>query len=104
MGPLLPYYLDTVHTISTTSTNLPSITTDFYISQSINYLTSNMSLSTLRLSPIPHTPRQRIYGRAEQYFHITAPGACSSGTQFLPSPITEEPTDNWSAEDEAAWD
>jgi hypothetical protein len=22
----------------------------------------------------------------------------------LPSPITEEPTDNWSAEDEAAWD
>ena len=63
-----------------------------------------MSLSTLHLSPIPRTPRQRIYGRAEQYFDITAPGARSSGTQFLPSPITEEPTDNWSAEDEIASD
>ena len=63
-----------------------------------------MSLSTLRSSPAPRTPRQRVYGRAEQYFDITAPGARSSGTQFLPSPITEDPTDNWSAEDEAAWD
>jgi hypothetical protein len=63
-----------------------------------------MSLSTLRSSPSPRTPRQRTYGRAEQYFDITAAGARSSGTQFLPSPITEEPTDNWSAEDEAAWD
>jgi hypothetical protein len=63
-----------------------------------------MSLSTLRSSPTPRTPRQRVYGRAEQYFDITAPGARSSGTQFLPSPITEEPTDNWSAEDEAVWD
>jgi hypothetical protein len=102
MGPLLPYYLDTVYTTSTISTNLPNTTTDFYTSQLINYLTSNMSLSTLRLSPILHTPRQRIYGRAEQYFDITTPGACLSGTQFLPSPITKEPTDNWSAEDEAA--
>jgi hypothetical protein len=63
-----------------------------------------MSLSTLRLSPIPRTPRQRVYGRAEQYFDITAPGARSSGTQFLPSPIADEPTNNWTAEVEAAWD
>ena len=98
MGPLLPYYLDTVHS---TSTNFPSTTTDF-IYLLINYLTSIMSLSTLRSSPSPRTPRQRTYGRAEQYFDITAPGARSSGTQFLPSPITEEPTNNWSAEDEAA--
>ncbi|KAH8783855.1 hypothetical protein F5882DRAFT_379061 [Hyaloscypha sp. PMI_1271] len=63
-----------------------------------------MSLSTLRSSPAPRTPRERIYGRAEQYFDITIPGARSSGTQFLPSPITEEPTDNWSAEDQATWD
>ncbi|KAH8748380.1 hypothetical protein F5882DRAFT_386987 [Hyaloscypha sp. PMI_1271] len=63
-----------------------------------------MSLSTLRSSPAPRTPRERVYGRAEQYFDITAPGARSSGTQFLPSPITEEPTNNWSAEDQAAWD
>jgi hypothetical protein len=53
-----------------------------------------MSLSTLRLSPAPRTPRERIYGRAEQYFDITAPGARSSSTQFLPSPITKEPTNN----------
>jgi hypothetical protein len=63
-----------------------------------------MSLLTLRSSPSPRMPCQRIYGRAEQYFDITAPGACLSGTQFLPSPITKEPTNNWSAEDEAAWD
>ena len=63
-----------------------------------------MSLSTLRSSPAPRTPRQRVYGRAEQYFDITAPGARFSGTQFLPSPITEDPTNNWSAKDEAAWD
>ncbi|KAH8774020.1 hypothetical protein BGZ57DRAFT_855094 [Hyaloscypha finlandica] len=63
-----------------------------------------MSLLTLRSSPAPRTPRERVYGRAEQYFDITAPGARSSGTQFLPCPITEEPTNNWSAEDEAAWD
>jgi hypothetical protein len=31
-------------------------------------------------------------------------GACSSGTRFLPSPVADDPTDNWSAEDEAAWD
>ena len=49
-------------------------------------------------------PCQYTYERAEQYFDITAPGARSSGTQFLPSPITKEPTNNWSAEDEAAWD
>ncbi|KAH8742651.1 hypothetical protein F5882DRAFT_472093 [Hyaloscypha sp. PMI_1271] len=60
-----------------------------------------MSLSTLRSSPAPRTPRERVYGRAEQYFDITALGARSSGTQFLPCPITEEPTNNWSAEDEA---
>jgi hypothetical protein len=53
-----------------------------------------MSLSTLRLSPSLRTPRQRVYGRAEQYFDITTPGARLSGTQFLPSPITEEPTNN----------
>ena len=63
-----------------------------------------MSLSTLRSSPTPHTPRQRVYGRAEQYFDITTPGAYSSGTQFLPSPVTKEPTNNQSAEDKAAWD
>ncbi|KAH8753770.1 hypothetical protein F5882DRAFT_385590 [Hyaloscypha sp. PMI_1271] len=63
-----------------------------------------MSLLTLRSSLAPRTPRERIYGRADQYFDITAPGARSSGTQFLPSPIAEEPTDNWSAEDQAAWD
>ncbi|KAH8743646.1 hypothetical protein BGZ57DRAFT_862831 [Hyaloscypha finlandica] len=63
-----------------------------------------MSLSTLRSSPAPRTPRERTYGRAEQYFDITTPGARSSGTQFLPCPITEEPTNNWSAEDEATWD
>ena len=94
MGPLLPYFLDTIHTTSTTSTNLLSTITNFYTSQLINYLTSNMSLSTLHSSPTPYTPRQRIYGRAKQYFNITAPGARSSGTQFLPSPITEEPTNN----------
>jgi hypothetical protein len=60
-----------------------------------------MSLLTLRLSPTLHTPRQHIYRRAEQYFDITAPGARSSGTQFLPSPITKKSTNNWSAEDEA---
>jgi hypothetical protein len=86
-----------------TSTNFPSTTTDS-IYLSINYLTSTMSLSTLRSSPSPRTPRERIYGRAEQYFDITAPGAHSSSTQFLPSPITKEPTNNWSTEDEAAWD
>jgi hypothetical protein len=53
-----------------------------------------MSLSTLRSSPAPRTPRERIYGQAEQYFDITVPGARSSSTQFLPSPITEEPTNN----------
>jgi hypothetical protein len=63
-----------------------------------------MSLLTLRSSPAPHTPRERTYSRADQYFDITTPGARSSGTQFLPSPITEEPTNNWSAKDEAAWD
>ncbi|KAH8762197.1 hypothetical protein F5882DRAFT_383905 [Hyaloscypha sp. PMI_1271] len=63
-----------------------------------------MSLSTLRSSPSPRTPRERTYRRAEQYFDITTPGARSSGTQFLPSPITKEPTNNWSAEDEATWD
>jgi hypothetical protein len=63
-----------------------------------------MSLSTLRSSLSPRTPRQRVYGRAEQYFDITAPGAHASGTQFLPSPMAIEPTDNWSAEDEIAWD
>ena len=63
-----------------------------------------MSLLTLRLSPAPRTPRQRVYGRVEQYFDITVLGARSTSTQFLPSPITKEPTDNWSAKDEAAWD
>jgi len=46
-------------------------------------------------------PRERVYRRVEQYFNITAPGAHSSSTQFLPSPITKEPTNNWSTEDEA---
>ena len=63
-----------------------------------------MSLSTLRSSPSPRIPRQRVYGRAEQYFDITIPGARASGTQFLPSPVAIEPTNNWSAEDEIAWD
>ena len=63
-----------------------------------------MSLLTLHLSLAPRIPRERIYGRAEQYFDITAPGARSSSTQFLPCPITKEPTNNWSAEDEATWD
>jgi hypothetical protein len=63
-----------------------------------------MSLSTIHSSPAPRTPRKHTYSRVEQYFDITTPGARSSSTQFLPSPITEEPTDNWSAEDEAAWD
>jgi hypothetical protein len=63
-----------------------------------------MSLLTLRLSPSLYTPCQCTYGQAEQYFNITAARARSSGTQFLSSPITEEPTNNWSAEDEAAWD
>ena len=53
-----------------------------------------MSLSTLRSSLAPRTPRERIYGRVEQYFDITILGARSSSTQFLPSPITEEPTNN----------
>jgi hypothetical protein len=53
-----------------------------------------MSLLTLRLSLAPHTPRERTYSRADQYFNITIPGACSSSTQFLPSPITKEPTNN----------
>ena len=63
-----------------------------------------MSLLTLRSSPSPRTPRERVYRRAEQYFDITTPGAHSSGTQLLPSPITKEPTNNQSAKDEAAWD
>jgi hypothetical protein len=63
-----------------------------------------MSLLTLCLSPAPRTPREHTYSRADQYFDITIPGVRSSGTQFLPSPITKEPTNNWSAEDEAAWD
>jgi hypothetical protein len=101
--PLLLCRYSSQHTVHCTSTNFPSTTTDS-IYLSINYLTSTMSLLTLRSSPSPRTPRERTYGRAEQYFDITALGAHSSGTQFLPSPITEEPTDNWSAEDEAAWD
>jgi hypothetical protein len=63
-----------------------------------------MSLSTLCSSLAPRTPRERIYGRADQYFDITVLGARSSGTQFLPSLITKEPTDNWSAEDQDTWD
>jgi hypothetical protein len=63
-----------------------------------------MSLSTLRSSPAPRTPRERIYGQADQYFDITTPGARSSGIQFLPSPITKEPTNNWSAKDQDTWD
>ncbi|KAH8780589.1 hypothetical protein F5882DRAFT_379778 [Hyaloscypha sp. PMI_1271] len=63
-----------------------------------------MSLLTLHSSPAPRTPRERVYSRAEQYFDITALGARSTSTQFLPSPITEEPTNNWSAEDQATWD
>jgi len=63
-----------------------------------------MSLLTLRSSLAPRTPRERVYGRVEQYFDITTPGARSSSTQFLPSPITKEPTGNWSAEDQATWD
>jgi hypothetical protein len=53
-----------------------------------------MSLLTLRLFLFPHMPHWRIYRREEQYFDITAPGARSSGTQFLPFPITKEPTNN----------
>jgi hypothetical protein len=53
-----------------------------------------MSLSTLHSSLSPRTPRQRVYGRAEQYFNITIPGARASDTQFLPSPITIKPTNN----------
>ena len=99
---LLPRY-SSQHTVHSTSTYFPSIITDsiYFL---INYLTSNMSLSTLRSSLAPRTPREHVYGRAEQYFDITTPGARSSSTQFLPCPITEEPTNNWSAEDEAAWD
>ncbi|KAH8760974.1 hypothetical protein F5882DRAFT_384191 [Hyaloscypha sp. PMI_1271] len=63
-----------------------------------------MSLLTLRSSPAPRTPRERVYSQAEQYFDITTLGARSSGTQFLPSPITKEPTNNWSTEDQATWD
>jgi hypothetical protein len=63
-----------------------------------------MSLLTLRSSPSPRIPRQRIYSRAEQYFDITAPGTHASGTQFLPSPMAIEPTNNWSTEDEITWD
>jgi hypothetical protein len=39
-----------------------------------------MSLLTLRSSPAPRTPRERIYGRVDQYFNITVLGARSSGT------------------------
>ena len=89
---LLPRH-NSQHTVHSTSTHyLSTITDSIYFP--INYLTSNMSLSTLRSSPAPRTPRERIYSRADQYFDITIPGARSSGTQFLPSPITKEPTNN----------
>jgi hypothetical protein len=63
-----------------------------------------MSLLTLRSSSAPYMPCERTYGQADQYFDITIPGVYSSSTQFLPSPITKEPTNNWSAKDEATWD
>jgi hypothetical protein len=60
-----------------------------------------MSLSTQRT---PRTPRERVYGRADQYFDITVPGARTSGTRFLPSPVSIDPTDNWSHEDQKAFE
>lgn len=56
-----------------------------------------MSLSTLRPSSAPRTPRQRVYDRLEQYFNITAIRVCSSSTRFLPSPVADEPTNNYPA-------
>jgi len=53
-----------------------------------------MSLLTLRLSLAPCTPREHTYSRVEQYFNITTLGVRSSSTQFLPSPITKELTNN----------
>ena len=53
-----------------------------------------MSLLTLCSSLAPCTPCERTYGRADQYFDIIVPGVRSSGTQFLPSPITKDPTNN----------
>ena len=63
-----------------------------------------MSLSTMRTLTQEYTPRDRVYGRAEQYFNITAHGARTTGTQFLPSPRPSALEDNWSAKDELAWD
>jgi hypothetical protein len=61
-----------------------------------------MSLSTLR--PVS-TPRERVYGRAKQYFDISTPGARTHGAIFLPSPAKNPSlVDNWSAKDEAAFD
>jgi hypothetical protein len=61
-----------------------------------------MSLSTLR--PVS-TPRERVYGRAKQYFDISTLGARTHGAIFLPS-LAKNPSlvNNWSTEDEAAFD
>jgi hypothetical protein len=60
-----------------------------------------MALSTLRPA---ETPRNRVYGRAKQYFDISAPGAYTHGSVFLPSPAINPYTiDNWSHEDEQAF-
>jgi hypothetical protein len=63
-----------------------------------------MSLSTLRPEPSPRTPRERIYRRADQYFDVTNPNARTEGSRFLPTPVSLEPTPNFSVEDQLMWD
>lgn len=63
-----------------------------------------MSLLTLRPEPSPRTPRERIYGRADQYFDVTNPNARTEGSRFLPTPVSLEPTPNFSVEDQLMWD
>jgi hypothetical protein len=72
---------------------------------------SLLIMNTSNTSNAQRTPRDRVYGRLDQYFNITAPGAYITRTQFLPSPYTNPctnptntPEDNWLAEDELAWD
>jgi hypothetical protein len=61
-----------------------------------------MALLTLRLA---ETPRNRVYSQAKQYFDISAPGAYTHGSVFLPSPAINPPIiDNWSYEDKQAFD
>ena len=63
-----------------------------------------MSLSTLNTV---NTPRDRVFGRPEQYINVNATNARTSGTRFLassPTPMGAPRIENWSAEIKAKFD